>query len=133
MKKFFLISLILTFVVTFGQQIDSRLKAVYSQDYLNSLDSKRIKELTLTLDSSYYIIDNFPKINSIPELKKVDISTKQIINEPIKESDLQNFNIFLYDYKRNYDSRTYYKLGNTGKTIAFYSIKELVKIINRNL
>lgn len=109
---------------------NTRLNEVFETEYIQSLDENNIKTLEFELDHSYFILDDFEKNEYLPELFKRNFSTKEIIEEPISSSDLLNFNVLKYSYKKNYNNRTYYKLGNTGKTIVFYSIKEFTENYN---
>jgi len=129
-----LIAIIALFSINaYSQSFDSRLLQVYTKEYLQNLDNSKLQALQLTLDSSYYFIDNFEKYNDLPELKKLDLSTKTIDESyQITNQDINNFNPFLFSFDRKYSQKTYYKFGNTGKTIVFYSNKELAEIINRN-
>ena len=131
MRFLFIIIIISISSFSFSQSaIDSRITDIYPSEYIQSLDQNRINLLEYELDNSYFILDNFEKNESLPNLYKRNMQTKEIIEVPITENDLNNFNVLNYAYEKKYNNRTYYKLGNTGKTIVFYSLKEFTKNYN---
>jgi len=131
MRNFFLIITVFFTSYIFGQStFDNRLTDIYSTEYLQNLDENKINLLEYEIDHSYFIIDNFEKNESLPELYKRNIQTKEIIELPLTNVDLNSFNVLNYAYEKKYDNRTYYKIGNTGKTIVFYSLKEFTKNYN---
>ena len=131
MRFLFLIVIVLITNFSFSQStIDSRLTDIYSTEYIQSLDQNRINVLEYELDHSYFIIDNYEKNESLPNLYKRNMQTKEVTQETLTTNDLDSFNVLNYAYEKKYNNRTYYKLGNTGKTIVFYSIKEFTKNYN---
>jgi len=117
--------------ISFSQNtFDNRLTDVYSIEYLQSLSENEINVLNYELDHSYFILDNFEKNESLPNLFKRNKLTKEIIETPLTNVDFNNFNVLSYAYEKKYNNRTYYKIGNTGKTIVFYSIKEFTQNYN---
>ena len=131
MRLLILIFFVLTASLSFSQNtIDNRLTDIFTSEYIQALDQDRINVLEYELDHSYFIIDNFEKNESLPELYKRNMQTKEIIEQPITSFDINTFNVLNYAYEKKYNNRTYYKLGNTGKTIVFYSIKEFTEQYN---
>ena len=131
MRFLFLIVIVSITNFSYSQStIDSRLTDIYSTEYIQSLNQNRINVLEYELDHSYFIIDNYEKNESLPNLYKINIQTKEVIEESLTIDDLNNFNVLNYAYEKKYDNRTYYKLGNTDKTIVFYSIKEFTQNYN---
>jgi len=130
--KFIFLLIIASITSTIYSQntINNRLTDIYSTEYIQSLNQNRINLLKYEMKHSYFIIDNFEKNESLPNLYKRNMQTKEIIEAPITDTDLNNFNVLNYAYEKKYNNRTYYKLGNTGKTIVFYSIKEFTKNYN---
>ncbi len=131
MRKIFFILIVLASTYSFAQNnIDSRLTELFPSEYIQSLSQERINVLEYELDHSYIILDNFEKNESLPILYKRNMQTKEITTETVTNFDINTFNVLNYAYEKKYDNRTYYKLGNTGKTIVFYSIKEFTKNYN---
>ena len=131
MRFLFFIIFVSTTSFSFSQStIDSRLTDIFSTEYIQSLDQNKIRVLEYELDHSYFIIDNYEKNESLPNLYKRNMQTKEVTQETLTTNDLNNFNVLNYTYEKKYNNRTYYKLGNTGKTIVFYSIKEFTQNYN---
>jgi hypothetical protein len=131
MKQTFLFIILSVSFLSYSQNsFNNKLLVKYNIEYLQSLSETQIKQLEYELTNSYFIIDNFEKSESFPELLKINTQTKEIINEPLTSVDLTNFNVLKYNYQKQYNNRTYYKIGNTGKTIVFYSVKEFSENYN---
>ncbi len=131
MKQTFLFIILSVSFLSYSQNsFNNKLLVKYNIEYLQSLSETQIKQLEYELTNSYFIIDNFEKSESFPELLKINTQTKEIINEPLTSVDLTNFNVLEYNYQKQYNNRTYYKIGNTGKTIVFYSVKEFSENYN---
>ncbi len=112
---------------------DSRLSAVYSADYLNNLsvnNQKELQYLNWYLDNSYRIVEaGADKCSAMPYLEMIDPATK-IITGNAESVDEGNFNILLYSFERQYDKKTYYRIGDTGYAIVFESYKKLAENFN---
>lgn len=143
MRHFYIASafLLLFTGVSTGQSLktepDSRLLSRYEKSYIDKLaqaNPETIQYMNFELDNSYIITDFPPgKIETLPELYLLDKAAKAPVKQSLTDFDFNNIDIFKYSYQRGFDSRTYYRIGNTGKVIAFKSEKELVeKFNNRN-
>ena len=119
---------------------DPRLYQCYDSSFLDTLmiyRSNLIIYLNYYLDNAYFIAD-------LPPNKSLDIpDVSEVLIIPRKEADKYrnfdlnvegynpaNWNILRYNFKRSFDDRTYYKLGNTGKVLVFYSGSELNEMFN---
>jgi len=137
MKKITLLfSLLCLFTLIAGAQsihVDSRLDAVYSEDYIDNLvenNPQKVKYLNWCLDNSYTIVyAGVDKCEQMPYLKHFDPVNK-IVGENVENIDETNFNIFMYQFERQFDKKTYYRIGNTGKAIIFESNSKLTKNFN---
>lgn len=113
--------------------IDSRLKQVFSEEYLNNLSANypdELEYLNWCLDNSYDIteVDN-DKYISLPYLKYFNPISKTV-GENVEYIDLENFNVFLYSFERSLEYGDTYRIGNTNKIIHFHSYKHLTKTFN---
>ncbi len=137
MKKIVLtFSLIFMTVVILCAQsthVDSRLDAVYSEDYINNLienNPQQLKYLNWYLDNSYTIVTvGLEKSEYMPYLKHLDPLNK-IVGENVESIDQEDFNIFMYQFDRGYDKKAYYRIGNTGTAIVLESKLKLAKNFN---
>ncbi len=139
--KVFCVILLLTFTYTntYSQrndlyQPDARLYTSYDSAFLDTLTmnkSNLILYLNYYLDSAYFILElpeskfsNIPDISEVREIRKDSLPPR---NFPYDAADLDfsNINILRYNFIRHYDQQSYYKLGNTGRVLVFYSGKEL--------
>ena len=102
----------------------------YSEEYIQSLSVEKLSSLEFSLDNVYLLEDNFEKNENLPELFRINNSTKEIIETPLSNIDFNNFNILEYSYVQNYNTRNYYKIGDTGKTLVILSMKEYVTKLN---
>ena len=119
---------------------DPRLYKCYDSAFLDTLmiyRSNLIVYLNFYLDHAFFIAD-------LPPNKSLDVpDISEVLMIPRKESERYrnfdltvegynpaNWNILRYNFKRSFDDRTYYKIGNTGKVLVFYSGSELNDIFN---
>ena len=131
MRNLLLFNLLCFSMLSFAQSnYDARLNAKYTDEYLQNISVEKLNSLEFSLDNIYFIDGNFEKVESLPELYRINNSTKQIIETPLTNIDFNNFNILEYSYEQKYDTRNYYKIGNTGKTLVILSMKEYVEKLN---
>ena len=109
---------------------DSRLYSKYTQDYLETLRIKNpnlLEYLNFSVDNSFKIFyeKDELKVKDIPYIKKFDNKTKSA--SEAKNIDLDTFNLMEYDFVRNRDTRTYYKLADSGAILVLFSEQELLK------
>ena len=131
MKKIILINLLFLSMFAFSQtDYDPRLNTKYSDEYIQNLSIDKLNSLEFSLDNLFLIEDNFEKNASLPELYKINYSTKEVIETALLNVDFNNFNILEYSFVQNYNTRNYYKIGNTGKTLVILSIKEYAAKLN---
>lgn len=113
---------------------DPRLDAVYSEEYLQELVSFYPQDLAYKnwcLDNSYTIVQlPIEKCQKMPYLKHFDPVNK-IIGDNVEDVDEGNFNVYKYYFERQYDRSVYYRIGNSGKAIAFDSFLNLTKEFNK--
>jgi len=131
MRKIIIINLLCISMFAFSQtSYDTRLNVKYSEEYIQSLSVEKLSSLEFSLDNVYLLEDNFEKNENLPELFRINNSTKEIIETPLSNIDFNNFNILEYSYVQNYNTRNYYKIGDTGKTLVILSMKEYVTKLN---
>ena len=137
MKKialiFSFIFMITVFLSAQSTYVDSRLDAVYSEDYINNLienNSQQLEYLNWYLDNSYSIVyAGLDKCEQMLYLKHFDPINK-IVGENVDSIDEASFNIFMYQFERQHDKRAHYRIGNTGYAIVFESNIKLAKNFN---
>jgi hypothetical protein len=131
MRNLITLNLLFISLFLFSQtNYDNRLNVKYSDEYLQNLNQNELKSLEFKLNNLYFIEDNFEKNESLPKLFKINNFTKEIIEEALTNVDFNNFNILNYFVEQNYNTRNYYKIGNTGKTLVVYSVKEYTEKYN---
>lgn len=136
MKKIILAStffLILS-VSLFSQNkvfVDDRIKSTYSEETINYLLENNIDEikwLNWYLDNGYIIKNvGLEKCDRLPYLKYCNRQTKEIGENVlnIDFSDLNNFNVFLYNTECSYDKPHTYRIGDTGRILIIRGRKHL--------
>ncbi len=137
MKKIALIISLLTLFVAVKAQteyIDSRLNVVYSQDLLNEMmvhEPVKLAYLNWELDNAYMIMDlGVEKASYLEPLKynTLQVGSENEVVENIDESLSVNF--WLFNVERNQKRAVTYRIANTGKAIAFYSLDKLTEKFN---
>lgn len=114
---------------------DERIKAVYEESYIATLEEKNpqvLEYLNFSLDNGYFIDESFPpdKYETLPELFVIDPATKKVIQESVTGEMIHGINILACRFERADNARTYYRIGDTGKVIVLYSVKELTAKFN---
>jgi hypothetical protein len=96
---------------------DTRLTAVYSQEFLDNLlaeNPDQLRYLNWYLDNSYRIIQpGIEKCSFMQPLVSLDPLTKTVGTE-VSSIDEESFNVFMYSVELQYDKKAYYRIGNTG-------------------
>ncbi|MBL4653314.1 MAG: hypothetical protein JKY53_10700 [Flavobacteriales bacterium] len=113
-------------------RIDPRIVEAFGEDYVIKMQREaphRLQYLLFFLDSSYYIRD-LPSGKEYTDILSLTNKNGTIRNLTIDLTDLASFNVLLFDIPRSQRSRMFYKIGNTGKVIVFYSGKEFIKKFN---
>jgi len=116
---------------------DARLKAVYSEENLQSMktnSSSQLDVLNFNLDHSWFLVDEaiYDKVKDSPYLYFVDTETGLQSNTKVTSIDFTKVNIALYWVDVQYDKRVFYRVGDTGYVLGFYSTKELVNMYNES-
>lgn len=113
---------------------DSRLFARYSENQIQTWINE---------NPSVIILKNIQaehgyKFTSMDKNKSAKFDKLRYFNseskksgDPVRSIDKSSFNIYKYHYKRLYDKRKYYKIGNTGEVLIILSHKELAAITNK--
>ncbi|HRW21878.1 MAG TPA: hypothetical protein P5509_07895 [Bacteroidales bacterium] len=109
---------------------DNRLLAKYSTEYLSNLQETQpqmIEYLNFELNNGFTFVD-------IPEEKAEQFPYLRYFNgkeqgDIVEEIPTGSLNLALYEYERNYSSRTTYRIGSN-QAIVFYSIKEMSELFN---
>ena len=115
-------------------QIDPRLEKAYSQEQLQRMQKETpiiIELLNYELDYSWYIAEPemSQKIDDIEYLYYKDPETGEKAGM-VQSLEKGKVNIAEFYYSRPYDSRSFYRVGNTGTIIGFYSNKEISEMFN---
>ncbi|MDR2008980.1 MAG: hypothetical protein LBQ22_00675 [Bacteroidales bacterium] len=143
MKKTLLKSLFFAFLslmalsaVSQKVQVDNRLKACFDADYLvnlqNGPSSITLEILNFSLDHAWYKADELKeKIDGFEYLYYKDISTGERSDKRVEKIDWNNINIYEYYFDQGGNNRTFYKIGDTGTIIGFYSLVEVADMFNK--
>ncbi len=124
-------------IVGFSQtvQIDPRLDAVYSEDYLDFLaenNSQKLDYMNWCLDNSYKIVEMSPdKYIHLPYLKYYDPINKLVGDEVVDIYESDQFNIHMFSFVRDKNIHVMYRIGDTGKVIIFESKTKLLKYFKK--
>ncbi|PLX00408.1 MAG: hypothetical protein C0594_15750 [Marinilabiliales bacterium] len=113
---------------------DSKLFVKYEPSYFNKYQHKNpeiIEYMNFYVNHSWKIINMPDKEVQSEELKKVDPKTGSLLDEQIVVSDLDNFNIYLYNCKPDQEKRKYYTIGDTKKMLIIYSHNEITDKFNK--
>lgn len=119
--------------------VDERIQNTYSKEIVQELvknNLNEIKWLNWFLDNGYTIMDvGLPKCENLAYLKYINRQTKEIGENvlDIDFSDMNNFNLFLYNIECNYNKATTYRIGDTGKILIIRARKDLEVEFNKIL
>lgn len=116
-------------------QPDPRLKKGYESEYLELLRQNypsTLEILNFELDNAWFIAgpEIAPKAETMEYLYYRDPITGDKTDERVEETNVENINICEYYYDKKYDSHVFYKIGDTGVIIGFYSVLEMAKKFN---
>ena len=140
-KNVFLFFLSISFTLAVSAQekteIDSRLENEYQIEYLQNLQENSpstLRLLNYNLDYSWFIAGEeiSSKIPSMEYLYYKDPLTQEKSENKVESIDINNINIAEYFYERGHDVHKFYKIGNTGIVIGFYSALENAKKYNNH-
>lgn len=113
---------------------DQRITDVYGATYTNNLKTnspERIAYLNFLLDNSYTIVERESFIGEkIPKVSSATLNTKHTGPITRPAFDVNNFNLLLYNFKRNRKIKTQYRVDNTNKVIVFNSEEENANAFN---
>jgi hypothetical protein len=114
---------------------DQRITDVYGTSYVNDLKTKapeRIAYLNYILDHSYEIKE-IPYSNGEKMIKvsEVSLNKKYTGNIARPAFDINNFNVLLYNFKRDRKIKTLYRVDNTNKVIVFLAEEEITEAFNQ--
>ncbi|MDD2635599.1 MAG: hypothetical protein PHW82_08900 [Bacteroidales bacterium] len=117
------------------KEIDNRLKEGYELSYLNNLKTNSpstLSILTYDLDYSWFIAGEeiSSKAPNMEYLYYKDPSTGEKTDVRVESVDIENINISSFYYERGHDTYKFYKIGNSGVIIGFYSALENAKRYN---
>lgn len=118
-------------------EIDERLKACYSDEYLINLQEKSpstLDILNFNLDNSWFIAgdDITSKKDSFDYLYYIDPETMEKSENRVENIDINNVNISKYFIEREYDRYVFYKIGDSDLIIGFYSLKKVAELYNKS-
>jgi hypothetical protein len=139
MKKIFSVVLFLfALVPLFAQGIseyDQRILVKYPQDQIQQMminSPGEIEAMNYELQFGYEIV-TMPaeKSQAFETLHYRNLKNKQQ-GSVVESVDSENFNLYLYDYNRELDKNTYYKIMNTDFVLVVFSNKKLVKSFNKS-
>jgi hypothetical protein len=113
---------------------DSRLLEKYDQEYLTELLTnapRTLDYLNFSADNAWFIAEGLDeKYESLPKLMYINKQTGYE-GEAVESIDFNNLNIYSFYFEQGYQHRMYYRVGETGYIIGFYSIEELSALYNQ--
>ncbi|HOZ31058.1 MAG TPA: hypothetical protein PLL66_09090 [Bacteroidales bacterium] len=114
---------------------DLRLNKAYDQEYLENLrqnSPSTLEYLNFELDNSWFIAgpEILPKADAMEYLYYRDPVSGEKSDIRVEVSDVEDINIAEYYYDRKYESHVFYKIGDSGMIIGFYSVKETAQKYN---
>ena len=114
---------------------DSRLLEKYQEQDLQNIqinNPHKIDYLNYSLYNGYLIIDiDSEKSEALPYLYYFDKENKTQ-GGLVEVIDVNDINIYEYDFRREYKTSVTYRIGDTGKAIVFVSKKKLIHAFNQN-
>ena len=132
------IALVLTsnlFAQSTAAQPDQRILDVYGTTHTNFLMDKapeRIAYLNYFLDNSYEVVEiTYHPDEKLPKVSSVSLNTKYSGPMTRPTFDVNNFNVLLYNFKRNKSIKTLYRVDDTNKVIAFYAEEKIAEAFNQ--
>lgn len=138
-KSLMLLTLIFA-VISFSQaqsvlKPDARLNKTYDSEYLENLrqnSPSTLEILNFELDNSWFIAgpELLPKIETMDYLYYRDPVTGDKTDTKFLETNPNKINIAECYFERQHNTYIYYKIGDSGEIIGFYSAMETAKRFN---
>ena len=134
LKSSFLLGLILFSVLSFAQNINTKLYAKYDSSYLKKLQKEnpeKLDYLNFYAEHASYITD-LPdkKTPNLIALKKIDRTTGKVIESSITFNDIENLNFLEYNCKSLPTKSSFYRIGGTDKMLVVKSEKNIRRYYN---
>jgi hypothetical protein len=113
---------------------DERLLVRYDNEYLQNLSQNSPETLELlnySLDHAWYVEKGLEeKYSTIQELYFMDTEIGEKSKLTVKSVNFEDINIYNYYFEQGLNNRTFYKIGNSGIVIGFYSLSEMAEMYN---
>jgi hypothetical protein len=114
---------------------DSRIFSRYNVEEIQNLSQnhpEKILAANIELQDGFEFVE-MPdeKLEGLPQLYYYDYMNK-IIGGLVENVDVSTFNLYEYKYERLYDTRLYYRIGNTNNVLVIISHKEFANKINES-
>lgn len=116
-------------------QPDLRLIKAHDKEYMENLrqnSPSTLEYLNFKLDNSWFIAgpEILSKTDAMEYLYYKDTISGEKADIRVEVSDVEDINIAEYFYDRKYDTHVFYKIGDSGMIIGFYSVKETARKYN---
>ncbi|MDD3741079.1 MAG: hypothetical protein PHH30_07540, partial [Bacteroidales bacterium] len=116
-------------------QADPRLEKAYDSEYLEHLrqnSPSTLEILNFELDNSWFIAgpEIAAKADGMEYLYYRDPVSGEKTDVRVEDTNIEEINIAEYFFDRKYDSYVFYKIGDSGMIIGFYSSLETAKRFN---
>jgi hypothetical protein len=124
-------------LLSFGQSVtpDERLSVRYDKAYLDQLAENApvtLKLMNFSLDHAWFIEEGLEeKYESLPQLYYINPETGEKSDTPVRSFNAADFNMYACYFEQGLYNRTYYRIGNTGIVVAFYSSAEVAEMYNK--
>ncbi|MEA3447818.1 MAG: hypothetical protein U9Q98_05120 [Bacteroidota bacterium] len=118
-----------------SESVDPRLNVRFSETQIQQWEQNYPNRLDLyefELEHGYDIqLMPEEKIQDMPFLYYLDYETKSK-GEKVQFVDEQNFNLYLYNYKRDMKHNNHYRIAGTNKVLVIYANKKFVDMFNES-
>ena len=116
---------------SYGQQVDSKLNVIYTPEQISHFKQASPDMIAY---SNFYV-NNATYVTSPPQgksiettpLRRVNPKTGEVLQDEITMTDMQDFNVYMYNCKSKTNSSTFYSIGNSGKILVMRSSTEIQK------
>ena len=126
-------TLLLSTLLLYSQDVNQKIIDAYGSDYVNNFvktNENRLSYLNCFLSSSFELIKIKSDVNDKFPLASNFLKKKKSVQEISYVPDLNDFNALMYNFPRNRDLKTTYRIDKTDYVIVFYSENEFAEILN---
>ena len=126
-------ALLLSTQFLYSQDVNQKIIDAYGSDYVNNFvktNKNRLSYLSCFLSSSFEFIKIKPDVNDKFPLASNFFKKKKSVQEISYVPNVNDFNVLMYNFPRNRNLKTTYRIDKTDYVIVFYSENEFAEILN---